>query len=83
MADAVFCSLWKLRTFQGNDNSDVLGRCNPQRQNLGIPGGPEIYILICNKKIVSGEPPNQLSEFPAFTKELQAKNPKAIAHVRL
>ena len=35
--------------------------------------------MICNKKLVTGKPPAQLSEFPAFAKELKAGNPKLIA----
>src|SRR5215510_5383725 len=45
----------------------------------GYPAALECISLICNKKLVSAKPPTQLSEFPAFAKELQAKNPKAIA----
>ena len=45
----------------------------------GYPAALECISLICNKKLVTGKPPTQLSEFPAFAKELQAKNPKAIA----
>ena len=45
----------------------------------GYPAALECVSLICNKKLVTGKPPTQLSEFPAFAKELQAKNPKAIA----
>jgi maltose/maltodextrin transport system substrate-binding protein len=35
--------------------------------------------LICNKKLVTGKPPTQLSDFPAFAKKLKAKAPGLIA----
>ena len=49
------------------------------KQTWGYPLALECVSLICNKKLVSGKPPAQLSEFPAFAKELQAKDPKLIA----
>jgi maltose/maltodextrin transport system substrate-binding protein len=45
----------------------------------GYPLALECVSLIVNKKIVSGKPPGQLSEFAAFGKELKAKDPKLIA----
>ncbi|MFZ0710925.1 MAG: maltose/maltodextrin ABC transporter substrate-binding protein MalE [Terrimicrobiaceae bacterium] len=45
----------------------------------GYPLALECVSLICNKKIVTGNPPTQLSEFVAFGKELKAKDPKLIA----
>ena len=45
----------------------------------GYPLALECVSLICNKKIVTGKPPTQLSEFVAFGKELKAKDPKLIA----
>ncbi len=49
------------------------------KQTWGYPLALECVSLICNKKLVSGKPPAQLSEFPAFAKELKAKDPKLIA----
>ena len=49
------------------------------KQIWGYPLALECVSLIYNKKIVSGNPPSQLSEFPAFAKELKAKDPKLIA----
>jgi maltose/maltodextrin transport system substrate-binding protein len=45
----------------------------------GYPLALECVSLIYNKKLVAGKPPTQLSEFPAFAKELKARNPKLIA----
>jgi maltose/maltodextrin transport system substrate-binding protein len=45
----------------------------------GYPLALECVSLICNKKLVAGKPPAQLSEFPAFAEELKAKDPKLIA----
>jgi len=50
-----------------------------KKQTWGYPLALECVSLICNKKIVTGKPPAQLSEFPAFAKELKAKDPKLIA----
>jgi maltose/maltodextrin transport system substrate-binding protein len=49
------------------------------KQIWGYPLALECVSLIYNKKIVSGKPPSQLSEYPAFAKELKAKDPKLIA----
>lgn len=49
------------------------------KQIWGYPLALECVSLICNKKLVSAKPPAQLSEFPAFAKELKAKDPKVIA----
>ena len=49
------------------------------KQLWGYPLALECVSLICNKKIVTGTPPAQLSEYPAFAKELKAKDPKLIA----
>jgi maltose/maltodextrin transport system substrate-binding protein len=45
----------------------------------GYPLALECVSLICNKKLVTGKPPAQLSEYPAYSKELKAKDPKLIA----
>jgi maltose/maltodextrin transport system substrate-binding protein len=45
----------------------------------GYPLALESVSLICNKKLVIGKPPTQLSDYPAFAKELKAKAPKSIA----
>jgi maltose/maltodextrin transport system substrate-binding protein len=50
-----------------------------KKQIWGYPLALECVSLICNKKLVPGKPPTQLSEFPAFAKELKAKTPKLIA----
>jgi maltose/maltodextrin transport system substrate-binding protein len=49
------------------------------KQTWGYPVALECVSLIVNKKLVTGKPPAQLSEFPAFAKELKAKDPKLIA----
>ena len=49
------------------------------KQVWGYPLSLECVSLIYNKKLVTGKPPAQLSEFPAFAKELKAKDPKLIA----
>jgi maltose/maltodextrin transport system substrate-binding protein len=49
------------------------------KQTWGYPLALECVSLIYNKKLVSGKPPAQLSEFPAFAKELKAKDQKLIA----
>ena len=48
-------------------------------QTWGYPLALECVSLIFNKKLVTGTPPAQLSEYPAFAKELKAKDPKLIA----
>jgi maltose/maltodextrin transport system substrate-binding protein len=48
------------------------------KQIWGYPLALEAISLIYNKKIVSGTPPTQLSEIPAFAKELKAKHPNVI-----
>jgi maltose/maltodextrin transport system substrate-binding protein len=45
----------------------------------GYPLALECVSLICNKKLVVGKPPTQLSEFPAFAKELKARDPNVIS----
>ena len=45
----------------------------------GYPLALECVSLICNKRLVTGKPPTQLSEFPAFAEALRAKDPKLIA----
>ncbi len=45
----------------------------------GYPLALECVSLIYNKKLVTGKPPAQLAEFPAFAKELKAKDPRLIA----
>jgi maltose/maltodextrin transport system substrate-binding protein len=49
------------------------------KQTWGYPLALECVSLIYNKKLVNGKPPAQLSEYPAFAKELKAKDPKLIA----
>jgi maltose/maltodextrin transport system substrate-binding protein len=49
------------------------------QQTWGYPLALECVSLIYNKKLVNGKPPAQLSEYPAFAKELKAKDPKLIA----
>ncbi|MGA8659045.1 MAG: maltose/maltodextrin ABC transporter substrate-binding protein MalE [Chthoniobacterales bacterium] len=48
------------------------------QQVFGYPLALEAVSLICNKKYVTGEPPGQLSEIPAFAKELKAAKPGVI-----
>jgi maltose/maltodextrin transport system substrate-binding protein len=50
-----------------------------RRRIWGYPLALECVSLIYNKRLVAGKPPTQLSEFPAFAKELQAKDAKLIA----
>ena len=45
----------------------------------GYPLALECVSLIYNKKLVTEKPPAQLAEFPAFAKELKAKDPRLIA----
>ena len=49
------------------------------RRIWGYPLALECVSLICNKKLVTGKPPARLSDYPAFAKELKAKDPKLIA----
>jgi maltose/maltodextrin transport system substrate-binding protein len=49
-----------------------------QQRVWGYPVALEAVSLIFNKKLVTGKVPTQLSELPAFGKELKAKNAKAI-----
>src|SRR5271163_3267627 len=49
------------------------------KQIWGYPIALEAVSLIYNKKFVTGKPPGQLSEIPAFNRELKEKNPKVIA----
>src|SRR5208282_32395 len=49
------------------------------KQIWGYPISLEAVSLICNKKFVTGKPPGELSEMPAFAKELKATNPNVIA----
>jgi maltose/maltodextrin transport system substrate-binding protein len=48
------------------------------KQVYGYPLALEAVSLIYNKKYVTGTPPGQLSEIPAFAKELKAANPGVI-----
>jgi maltose/maltodextrin transport system substrate-binding protein len=50
-----------------------------KKQIWGYPLALECVSLIYNKEIVTGTPPGQLSEYPAFAKELKAKDRKLIA----
>ena len=45
----------------------------------GYPLALECVSLIYNKKLVTGKPPTQLSEFPAFAKKLKAESPSLVA----
>ena len=49
-----------------------------KRQVWGYPVALEAASLIYNKKLVTGKVPTQLSELPAFGKELKAQDPHAI-----
>ena len=49
------------------------------KQTWGYPVALECVSLVVNKKLVSGKPPSQLSEFPEFAKELKEKDPKVMA----
>ena len=49
------------------------------KQTWGYPVALEFVSLVVNKKLVSGKPPAQLSDFPEFAKELKAKDPKVMA----
>jgi maltose/maltodextrin transport system substrate-binding protein len=49
------------------------------KQTWGYPIALESVALVVNKKLVSGKPPAQLSEFPEFAKQLKAKDPKVMA----
>jgi len=48
------------------------------KQIWGYPLALEAISLIYSKKFVTGAPPTQLSDVPAFAKELKAKNPNVI-----
>ncbi len=48
------------------------------KQIWGYPLALETVSLIYNKKIVTGKPPAQLSEIPAFAKELKATHPNVL-----
>jgi maltose/maltodextrin transport system substrate-binding protein len=48
------------------------------KQIWGYPLALEAISLIYNKKFVTGPPPKQLSDVPAFARELKAKNPNVI-----
>jgi maltose/maltodextrin transport system substrate-binding protein len=48
------------------------------KQIWGYPLALEAVSLIYDKKFVTGAPPKQLSDVPAFAKELKAKNPNVI-----
>jgi maltose/maltodextrin transport system substrate-binding protein len=45
----------------------------------GYPMALECVSLIYNKKLVDGEPPTQLADYPAFAEELKKKHPNATA----
>jgi maltose/maltodextrin transport system substrate-binding protein len=49
------------------------------KQIWGYPLALEAVSLIYNKKYVTGNPPAQLSEIPAFAKELKTKSPNVVA----
>ncbi|HEY5778805.1 MAG TPA: extracellular solute-binding protein, partial [Terrimicrobiaceae bacterium] len=46
-----------------------------KKRMWGYPLALECVSLIYNKKLVTGRPPTQLSEFPAFAKKLKAGSP--------
>jgi maltose/maltodextrin transport system substrate-binding protein len=50
-----------------------------KNQIWGYPLALECVSLIYNKKLVPEKPPDQLSEFPAFDKQLKTQHPDAIA----
>ena len=50
-----------------------------KNQIWGYPLALECVSLICNKRLVTDKPPDQLSEFPAFDKKLRASHPGSIA----
>ncbi|HEU4638238.1 MAG TPA: maltose/maltodextrin ABC transporter substrate-binding protein MalE, partial [Candidatus Binatia bacterium] len=50
-----------------------------KNQIWGYPLALECVSLIYNKKLVPEKPPDQLSEFPAFDKQLKTQHPGAIA----
>ncbi len=52
---------------------------NYKGQTYGYPLALEAVSLIYNKKFVTGPPPAQLDELPAFSKQLNAKDPNLIA----
>jgi maltose/maltodextrin transport system substrate-binding protein len=47
-------------------------------QIWGYPLSLEAISLIYNKKLITGRPPDQLSQIPAFAAELRARNPNII-----
>jgi len=47
-------------------------------QIWGYPLALEAVSLIYNKKFVTGKPPDQLSQIPAFAAELRSKNPNIV-----
>jgi maltose/maltodextrin transport system substrate-binding protein len=49
-----------------------------KQQIWGYPISLEAVSLVYNKKFVTGKPPTQLSELPAFAKELKAAHPNVI-----
>jgi maltose/maltodextrin transport system substrate-binding protein len=49
-----------------------------KQQVWGYPVALESVSLVYNKKFVRGKVPTQLSELPAFGKELKVQNPRAI-----
>jgi maltose/maltodextrin transport system substrate-binding protein len=49
-----------------------------KQQVWGYPVALESVSLVYNKKFVRGKVPTQLSELPAFGKELKVQNPTAI-----
>jgi hypothetical protein len=66
------------RRIQGEVRVDVLGCRDTQTAGLGISVAIESASLVYNRKLVTGKVPTQLSELPAFGRELKAQNPKAI-----
>jgi maltose/maltodextrin transport system substrate-binding protein len=65
--------------FKGNYIPMSWDAVTHNKQIWGYPIALEAVSLIYNKKFVDGPPPAQLSEVPAFAKELRTRNPNVIA----
>ena len=79
-ADAGLLRPLKIRTkFKGRFLPMAWDAVTHKDQIWGYPLALECVSLIYNKKLVSGNPPDQLAEFPAFEKQLKAEHPGATA----
>ena len=79
-ADAGLLRPLKIRTkFKGRFLPMAWDAVTHKNQIWGYPLALECVSLIYNKKLVSGKPPDQLAEFPAFDKQLKAEHPGATA----